>query len=69
MCSSFMTSSSVLGHVDDAGRAHVGGELEAVVVDVGDDDVARADVRQMPAAMMPIGPAPVISTSSPTQVE
>ncbi len=33
-----------VGHVDHAGRAHVGGELEAEIVDVGDHDIARADV-------------------------
>ena len=31
--------------VDRARRAHLARELEPVVVDVGDDDVARADVR------------------------
>ena len=30
-------------HVERAGRAHAAGEVEPVVVDVGDHDVARAD--------------------------
>ena len=34
----------LLGHVHHARGAHVGGQLEAVVVDVGDHHVARADV-------------------------
>ena len=42
------------------------GELEPVVVDVGDDDVAGAGMAATAAAIAPIGPAPVISTSSPT---
>src|SRR5690606_1125645 len=33
-----------VGDVDHAGGAHVGGQLEAVVVDVGDHHVARTDV-------------------------
>ena len=31
-------------HVDGAGGAHLAGQLQAVVVDVGDHHVARADV-------------------------
>ncbi len=34
----------LLGNVDHPRGAHVGGEFEAVVVDVGDDHVARTDV-------------------------
>ena len=34
----------LVGDVDHPGRAHVGGELEAEIVDVGDHHVARADV-------------------------
>src|SRR5690606_9412924 len=33
-----------VGDVDHPGRTHVGGQLQAVVVDVGDHHVARADV-------------------------
>ena len=43
------------------------GEIEPVIVDVGDHDVAGADMAAIAAAMKPIGPAPVISTSSPTR--
>jgi hypothetical protein len=38
---------------------------EAVLVHVGDDDVACAGVLCDAAAMMPMGPAPVMRTSSP----
>jgi hypothetical protein len=31
-------------YIDDVGGAHLGGEVEAVVVDVGDDDVAGAEI-------------------------
>ena len=56
-----------VAHVDARASTPICGPARAGSrVDVGDDDVARARVPDDRAAMMPIGPAPVISTSSPS---
>jgi hypothetical protein len=54
-----------LRRVDDVTDAELAGELEPHWVDVGDDNLARANACATNAPMMPIGPAPVTSTSSP----
>ena len=67
MPSSSIRRPSLALDVDRAGAPIATRQRQPVVVDVGHDDVTGPDVRAIAAAMMPIGPAPVISTSSPTR--
>ena len=68
-----MPSRSITGrqilarHIDGHGVGNLVAQVEAVVVDVGDNEWRAPTWRQTAAAMMPMGPAPVISTSSPTR--
>ena len=53
-------------HVQGQGRPHAPGQLQPVFVHVRHHDVAGARVLTTAAAITPIGPAPVINTSSPS---
>ena len=53
--------------VDGAGGAQGGRQCQAGVDDIGDHHMARTGVFAHRPAMAPMGPAPVISTSSPSR--
>ena len=55
-----------LADVDGQGRAHLRGQLEAIGFTSVTTTCRAPAWRTTAAAMMPIGPAPVISTSSPS---